>query len=352
MLLKLWLWLRARLAGQAKVSADRQAILQPTASRSSPRRPSRASFAENGYLALLEAEVQTLPTLSQREEQETSELVEAITDYASNHEIDPPVVPALATRMLELLRAPEVDLPALVRLIERDQASSAKLMSIANSAAFKGQTEVRTVRDAIVLLGTEQVAQIAIGLASRSLFEGNSKKAKALAKARFGRLFQHAMTTAFAACELASRRARRHADAAFLGGLFHDVGKAVALRALVEMLEEQGRWAPDDRVIDSALHQLHREPRAFLYEGWELPGQLMMMCKNHHVLPADVPIELHFVRLVSGLDTLRAGADVEKLEAFVDVAESSAALRLSNAELRVAHTETGEYAKRVAIMFK
>jgi HD-like signal output (HDOD) protein len=289
--------------------------------------------------------------LSSDDEQRTSELVQALSYYVSTHAIEPPVMPALASRMLELLRVPDVDVPALVRLIEQDQACSAKLLSISNSAAFRGQNEIGSVRDAIVFLGTEQVAQIAIGLASRAIFDPPNKRSLGKAHDRFGRSFGHAMTSAFSACQLATRRNRRHSDAAFLGGLFHDVGKAVALRALTEMIEKQGLKPAREQVIDAALHQIHREPKAVLYQSWELPRPLMDMCRTHHVVPADAPPELHYVRLVSGLDTLRLGSEIEKQEALTDIAESSAALRLTDAELRVAHTETGEFAERVRIMF-
>lgn len=300
------------------------------------------------YLETLASEVAALPVLTPFEEQQTSELVERIAHYAATHVIDPPVVPALASRMLELLRQPDIDVHELSRLIERDQATAAKLMSIANSALYRGKSEIATIRDAIVFLGTEQVAQIAIVLATRALFESSAERGRG---EHFTRLFQHAMTTAFTACHLVTQRSRRHSEAAFLGGLFHDVGKAVALRAFLQMSRETADARPPEGVIDAALHLMHAEPSSVLYTSWKLPESLMAICKSHHRLSAEAARELHFVRLVSGLDALRAGADAEKREALQEIEESAAALRMTDAELRAAHTSTKEFAERVARMF-
>jgi HD-like signal output (HDOD) protein len=337
------------LASAGSVVRGAQAPAHRAGPAQQPTTPTRK--AEESYIETLVRELGDVPALTQHEEQRTSQLVEAMAGYLKTHDIDPPVMPALASRMLELLRAEDVDVVALSRLIEKDQATSAKLLSIANSALYKGTSEVSTVRDAVVFLGTEQVAQIAIGLASRAMFDSPIKKPHAIGGARWGRLFNHAMTTAFAACHLASQRSRKHSEAAFIGGLFHDVGKTVALRALGDVVAERGLEKPNEAVIDAALQLIHSEPTAALYESWQLPRSLMTMCQNHHRLSLDAPAELHFVRLVSGLDALRLGAGMEKHEALSEIAESAAALKLTDAQLRVANSETHEYGEKVLRMF-
>lgn len=356
MLARLWQWLQGFL-GRARPAAPRMEGRERALQREGPRaqRPkvgAKAGEAEEvTYLGQLRAEARAYEPLTSDDEQQVSDLVQAISAYVSAREIEPPVMPANATRMLELLRRPDVDLAELTRLIERDQATAARLLSVANSAAYKGRNAVINVRDAVVYLGTEEVAQIAIALATRALFDAPSKRATGVVGERFMKQFKHAMICAFAGSHLQTRRTRRHADAAFLGGLFHDVGKAVALRAVAELVDKQGRALPPARIIDEAVHQLHRDPRAMLYRHWELPPALMQMCMHHHVLPAEPADDLYVVRLVSGLDALREGAAVEQQEALVDIEESAAMLKLSEPELRVAHTETRDFGRRVELMF-
>lgn len=357
-----WLWERltgkgsqGRAPGPAAGAgrADRSGVQATprTSQRSRPTHKTRSKPAgeQETYLETLTREAGELEPLTPAEEQRTSELVEEIVGHLSTHAIDPPVVPALAARMLELLRAPEIDVPALARVIERDQASAAKLMSIANSSLYRGKSEIATVRDAVVFLGIDEVARIAIGLASRTLFEGPATQRDGYG--RWDRLFNHAMTTAFSASHMATQRSRRHSEGAFLGGLFHDVGKAMALRALVDLDAQKMREPAPEVIVAAALHMIHSEPTSVLYERWKLPRQLMTICQSHHRIYADCPLELHFVRLVSGIDTLRTGTAFEKREALAEIEESAAALKLTDPQLRVANTETREFADRMTTMY-
>lgn len=325
----------AVLDGRGKVAND---VAASEATR--PAKP-----LKERYFDKLVQEAGELAPLSPAEEMRTSELVGAVLEHLKTHAMEAPVMPALASRMLELLRAESVDVIALARLIEQDQATAAKLLTIANSAVFRGSGEIGTVRDAVVFLGTEEVARVAIGLASRAMFEGAGQSA------RFNQLFLHAMTTAFAACQLATLKARRHADGAFMGGLFHDVGKSVALRAMMQSSALTGKVVDGDPVVDAALHQLHSEPSFALYQRWKLPKQLMTICRAHHRLTEDASPELHYVRLVSGLDLLAHGTPLEKREVLPEIEESAAMLKMTDPELRVAHTETKQYAEKVRQMF-
>jgi HD-like signal output (HDOD) protein len=341
-------------SGQVAQSAARASAKTVDAKRSSLKsstKPSSVRSSQPPYSEVLARELGEPVVLTPADEQRVSELVEGVSQYVRTHKIDPPMMPAIASRMLELLREDEVDVVALARLIEQDQATSAKLMSIANSAMFKGNSEIENVRDAIVMLGTEQVAHIAIGLATRATFESPKHQTKVAGAERWNRLFHHAMTTAFAACHVASRREHKHSEAAFMGGLFHDAGKAMALRALTEYLAEKHQPAPSATVIDAVLLLVHSEPTIALYDAWSLPRHVLLVCQSHHRPSLDATPELHTVRLVSGLDTLRAGSAVEKREVLQEIGESAAALRLSDAELRVVHTETKEYGERVQRMF-
>jgi HD-like signal output (HDOD) protein len=209
------------------------------------------------------------------------------------------------------------------------------------------------VRKAIAYLGTEQVAQVAIGLACRSNYD-SSPGGEAAMKGRWSRLFQHGMTTAFAASCLAGQRNKSEQEAAFLGGLFHDVGQAVALRAL-EALMQTGQLdgAPSDEIIDEALHRIHAYPGDEFYEKWTLPESLMVICAQHHQLE-ELDGEsrvLHYVSLASSFDSLLCGAASERRGALAQVRISADRLALAEAELSAAFTQTYAFGERSKRMF-
>ena len=61
---------------------------------------------------------------------------------------------------MQLLGDPEFEMDDLIRVIEMDQAATANLLRMANSAYFGRGASVGTVQDAIVRLGAQRVGQL------------------------------------------------------------------------------------------------------------------------------------------------------------------------------------------------
>ncbi|HEX6243958.1 MAG TPA: HDOD domain-containing protein [Polyangiales bacterium] len=339
-------WLKSKFRGGAEEAPPPKLRPAPAVPREKPR--------DEALWELLRDERGPFTPLAAEDEELVIQLVLKVVDYVYNNPLDPPAMPALAPRILEVMRMPEVDVPKLVRTLEQDQAICAKLLSVANSAAFAPAREVTSLRDAIIYMGIDQAARIAIGFASKTLFDADGRAELAMYRGRWSRMFAHSMTTAFAAGTLSAQKYRRHSDEAFLGGLFHDVGKTVALRA-ISALTLAGEWEPQpDPILDEVLYRIHATPGAEFYDRWTLPSNLMQICCDHHQLDhvgADASNDFYVVSVISCLDALRAGGPADKRYALDELRHSAEKLKLSDAELRAAHSETHEYAKRVVKMF-
>jgi HD-like signal output (HDOD) protein len=352
-----WLskWSRPHKAAASKRVAKSEPVLRaPTAPPAAAPVPTPPLEKDLPFLDQLEQALVLSPPLGPDEEQQVSALIVQVVDYVCRTKIDPPVMPALAPRVLSLVNEPVVDIVQLSRLIEHDLAISAKLLSVANSVAFGGRTEVKTVREAITFLGTEQVAQVAIGLACSSMYERDDGPEAGPARARWSRLFTHAMASAYGSASLALRFGRSQSEQAFLGGLFHDVGKAVALRA-IETLTTRGKLPElSPLVLDEALQRIHAYPGEEFYAKWTLPGELMTICAQHHQLEelADAPPALYCVSLMSGFDTLWFGEAAEQREAMPGLRLCAAKLSLTDAQLRAAHAQARTLGERTQRMFE
>ncbi|MDB4987847.1 MAG: putative signal transduction protein [Myxococcaceae bacterium] len=325
---------------------------EPQAARAGTPAQRGGRSEEAPFFEQLELDLPGVAAVPSRDEPLITELVMRVVAYVRQKKVDPPVVPALVPRVLAIVGEPEVDLVRLSQVIQQDLAISAKLLSVANSALFGGQTEITTVRQAISHLGTEQVAQVAIGLACRSSLESGAAGESPFA-ARWKRLFHHAMTCAFAAAHLAGKTDREAQESAFLGGLFHDVGKAVALRA-IEALIESGQLIPlDDAVIDEALQRIHAYPGDEFYEKWTLPESLMQLCAGHHQLDdvGDLQRNFYLVSLISSFDALLRGDDSERRDALKEARQCADRLGLSEPAARAAYDETKKIGERTLRMF-
>jgi putative nucleotidyltransferase with HDIG domain len=323
----------------------------PSAKRSAPA--AAAPQATELFLEQLARDAPPVEPLTAEEEAQISRLVLQVVEQLGRKKIDPPVMPALVPRVLALVGEPEVDLVRLSRLIEQDMAIGAKLLSVANSPAFGGSREIKSVRDAISYLGTEQVAQVAIGLACRSNYEQAKGERASTLQARWSRLFQHGMTCAFAAAYLASQRIGGDQELAFLGGMFHDVGKAVALRALESIAKAGQLSEASDVVIGEVLHRVHAYPGDEFYEKWTLPDALMVICAQHHQLEDidDPPTALLYVTLTSGFDDLLVGGPAECHSALSEVSLCADRLAMSELDLRGLYTQTRAFGERAKRMF-
>jgi HD-like signal output (HDOD) protein len=346
-------WLR-NLGRSRKVVAarsSRAAVPEPTLEK--PEAPAEAA-QEPGFLDQLAAELGEIPALSEEDEQRVSAAIVQVVDYVFRTKLDPPVMPALAPRIMALVNEPVVDIVQLSRLIEHDLAISAKLLSVANSPVFGARSQVRTVREAITFLGTEQVAQVAIGLACTSLYEGDAAAASGPMRARWPRLFRHAMATAYGSANLALRFGRSQSEQAFLGGLFHDVGKAVALRA-IETLTLRGKLSDlSEPLLDEVVHRIHAFPGEEFYGKWSLPEPLMTICAQHHQGEelVEAPPVLDCVTLMSGFDTVWYGGAAERRELMAELRLSAQRLKLTDGLLRGAHAQAKALGERTQRMFQ
>jgi HD-like signal output (HDOD) protein len=343
---RLWRWARPGSAGKPAPVVH----TAPVASAEQPKLPTAAPAEP--FLERLERELPPCAPVTAEHEPAVTALVMQVVAYTTQKKLDPPVVPALVPRVLAITGEPEVDLQRLTHVIQQDLAISAKLLSVANSPLFGTGTEVKSVRQAIAQLGSEQVAQVAIGLACRSNLDSERQGGSPFA-ARWQRQFQHGMTCALAAAQLAGKQDRSAQEAAFLGGLFHDVGKAVALRA-IEALITAGKLAPpSDVVLDEALQRLHAYPGDEFYRKWTLPEPLMELCARHHQLEdvEGAAPAFYRVTLASSFDSLWAGSDASRREALAEARVSAARLGLSEPQLEDAYQQTRALADRAARMF-
>jgi putative nucleotidyltransferase with HDIG domain len=354
MLSRLWRWTRPKSewVEPAQVASAPAPIVEST-------RVARSVGADNdqhtpapSFFDELKLEQPPSLLLDEADEPALSALVLQVVAYITERKVEPPVMPVLVPRVLQIVAEPEVDLVKLTHVIQQDVAISAKLLSVANSPMFGSSSEVKSVRQAIAFLGTEQVAQVAVGLACRSSFEADKRAASPL-QARYQRLYRHAMTCAFAAAQLAGSSDREAQEAAFLGGLFHDVGKAVALRA-VEALHTSGQLgALHEALLDEALQRIHAYPGDELYDKWTLPASLMELIAGHHQLDDLVLSNKAFYRvtLSSSFDALLHGSFAERRAALHEARISAAHLNLDEPALRAAYKQTRELSERMASMF-
>jgi len=189
---------------------------------------------------------------------------------------DLPTMPSIAQKLISLLCQEDVETRQLCDLISQDPALTAKLLQIANSALYALSAEVTSIKQAVVLLGHQEVIQLAISslLAKRFLTVPSNLKAEA------ERLWRHLMTTAILAQDFESDI--EEPDLYTLS-MLHDVGWLVLMSqgpTIFQSISQEKEKTLDE--IQGSWGVDHELWGAKLLEKWGLPEPFQVTAFRHH----------------------------------------------------------------------
>lgn len=205
--------------------------------------------------------------------------------------LDLPTPPGAVLAFLQAVARDDVSMDELAELVRREPALAARVLTVANSAAFKTRDELRSLKQCLQVLGVRTLHSIAASIAVREAFAG-------LAGARagdFDGFWRHALMVAELAQAIATATEQPNPEEAYLAGLLHDVGELLLLGGLPSsygpLLGEAGgtetALVPLER---AALQTDHAAVGAWLVDRWQLPSFMADALLFHHHSPEDVAL--------------------------------------------------------------
>lgn len=201
-----------------------------------------------------------------------------------------PLVPTIATKLLNLTSNDYTRLEDLSRLIETEPALSAKILQNVNSAAYALPNPVSSIHRAVNLLGFSTIRRTALTLIFfNRLIKKNVRQA-------FDPLFfwQHCLFVASLSRRMAAATGHPDPDMIYTAGLLHDIGKVV--------LESHGRKSYSEFISSlngnsqSTLTEeriffglTHPEIGHLLCVEWQLPPSITAVVAYHQQLASVKP---------------------------------------------------------------
>lgn len=210
---------------------------------------------------------------------------------------DLPAMPHVASKVLELSGDPNTSALKLQQVISDDQAMAARILKIANSAMYACSRKIKTLTEAIVMLGFNSIRSLVVTSAARNLYTSSGSRLGL--KERL--LWEHSIG-AGCACRLLVQADSPHlAEEAFLAGLMHDIGKLVLNQQAAEKFDEivQSVYNENSSFADTERSLLgfdHAEVGALLVNKWKLSPMLELIIAHHHrpeSFSADNPLLLY-----------------------------------------------------------
>ncbi|MBX3411812.1 MAG: HDOD domain-containing protein [Pirellulales bacterium] len=181
-------------------------------------------------------------------------------------------LPSVVVEVLDLTNNPRIDIPALKNCIETDPALTSKILRVVNSSLFGLSKEVSDLNQALALLGVKPLKLLVLGF---SLPDGLFAE---LAGEVLHAYWEHTLTKAVAAREIAETFIHAPPDEAFIAGLLQDLGSLVLMQSVGDPYIRFARVAAGERhsLLDLEQQTMgfnHTELTARLLDRWGLPAQ-------------------------------------------------------------------------------
>ncbi len=208
-----------------------------------------------------------MPSEAQPAGTQLEQLEQALAQNIKTGNVELPLLPQAASRVMALASDPSADAAKLSALIHQDQALAAHVLRIANSPAYMPRSPVVSLQHAVAMLGITLLSEIAFTASLKSGafkvpgFEDDVK-----------RLWRHSLASGAYAKEVARMR-RVNVESAYLCGLLHAIGKPVILRTS-SILAQERRVPLEKPVLYSWVEGYHTEVGLLIAEKWSLPQQV------------------------------------------------------------------------------
>ena len=193
----------------------------------------------------------------------------------------------VANKLLQVVSDSHSDATDLADVISKDQALSAKVLKLVNSAFYGFSNKVTTINRGVVVLGYNAVKSLTLGISvfdTASSMKGEEKGFDVTA------FWEHSIAVGAGARLLSRLIKYKVPEEAFIAGLLHDIGKNVLNLYIAEDFLKAVRMSAEEGIpllkaemkIIGVDHEMAGE---YLAERWKLPYPLRMAISKHHNPP-------------------------------------------------------------------
>jgi HD-like signal output (HDOD) protein len=205
-------------------------------------------------------------------------LADVVAALIAAGKVPVPLLPQVASRVLEVAGDARSDAAQLSALIHRDPSLAAQILKVANSPAYQPRMPIVSLQQAVARLGVQALTEIAL---AASLGSGVFKVPGFERELR--QMWRFAVAASAFAKEVARAR-RLNVESAFLCGLLHDMGRPVVLQLAVAESTRAGLGAttPDSRAEVLAIAEAQGPAVSGLVAAaWKLPEAVRAAIVHH-----------------------------------------------------------------------
>jgi putative nucleotidyltransferase with HDIG domain len=194
-----------------------------------------------------------------------------------------PAFPATIQKVIELLSDEDYEVNDLVNVIKYDQAITANILKISNSAYFGARQKIKTIQDAVIYLGQQQLIRAVQTAGISKYFRKGGRGYVAQSKD----LWEHSVAVALMSQILSRKLLSKDDSALYTAALLHDVGKIVMGEYVHEAYERISSRVMNLKCSfleaeEEALGINHAELGGRIAARWNFPAEIRDAIAFHH----------------------------------------------------------------------
>jgi putative nucleotidyltransferase with HDIG domain len=194
-----------------------------------------------------------------------------------------PAFPATILKVAELLRDDDYAVADVVNVIKYDQAIAANILKISNSVYFSARQKIKTIHDAVVYLGQQQLIR-AVQTAGISKIYKRGGKGYASQSKDF---WEHSVTVALMSQILSRKLLGEEDQVLYTAALLHDVGKIIMGEYVHVSFEKIMNRVKSDKCSfleaeEEVIGINHADLGGRIAVHWNFPSEIRDAIAYHH----------------------------------------------------------------------
>lgn len=235
-------------------------------------------------------------------------------------------MPASVARLAAIVGDSHSSLNDVAEVVGYDQAMTANLLRLANSAWSGAPRQIENIRDAVLRIGAGRTLELVVG----------QKVARSMNASCEGyALGEHELWCHSVAAAMAAERLGKYAEvaipgSAFTAALLHDIGKLILNRHIGDgTAQEIRRLIVEEKILYLEAERRvlgidHAEVGGAVARHWKFPEILVSAIEHHHdpdVEPGVILDAVHIANAVAKLIGVGLGTEEMYMKASADAAK-------------------------------
>lgn len=193
-------------------------------------------------------------------------------------------IPAVINQILEIVDKPDSSMAQIANVIQYDPAVTASVLRTCNSAYFGLKHPAESIKDAVSLLGIDQILEIVLMNSGAKMLSGK-QEGYGLHE---GAMWKYSVSSALIAKQIAVNLSMDNKNTIFTAALLKDIGKTVLDRFVLDSFEKISGLVINEGLTFRAAEKKiigvdHTELGAMIAKMWKFSPKMVKIIRHHHL---------------------------------------------------------------------